>query len=96
MSSDSQSTVTPHAANAAKVSVGFGTVLATTISWSAKKSIVGDHPRLSRMDLCHLLRLKERLIPNGSHSSIGISATVSGSIEVNKENEGGPTGARER
>lgn len=28
-----------HAANAAKVGIGFGTALAITISWSANKSI---------------------------------------------------------
>ena len=31
---------TTHAANAAKVGIGFGTALAISISWSANKSIV--------------------------------------------------------
>ena len=31
---------TPHVVNAAKVGVGFGTVLAITISWSVNNSIV--------------------------------------------------------
>lgn len=31
---------TPHAANAAKAGIGFGTALAITISWSANKSIL--------------------------------------------------------
>lgn len=30
----------PHAGNAAKVGVGFGSALAMTISWSANKSIL--------------------------------------------------------
>lgn len=30
----------PHAGNAAKVGIGFGSALAITISWSANKSIL--------------------------------------------------------
>jgi hypothetical protein len=39
MSDTTRSSQTPHAANAAKVGIGFGTALAISISWSVNKSI---------------------------------------------------------
>ena len=38
MNANTRSSI-PHAANAAKVGIGFGTALAITISWSVNKSI---------------------------------------------------------
>ena len=39
MTSDTMTRRPPHAGNAAKVGVGFGSALAITISWSANHSI---------------------------------------------------------
>lgn len=40
MSAQTITVVQPHARNAAKVGIGFGSALAITISWSVHKSIL--------------------------------------------------------